>query len=115
MCKMYISKLEFEKLNLKCNIYYNIQMKIRLKVSKKNEEIYDSSHILENNHYILSELDKYQEEINYKISDNVEYLKKVQRTLLDQSLFNQIGIQKKSIFPIQLKKHLIELRKLLEK
>ena len=78
-------------------------MKIRLKVPKKNEEIYDSSHILANNQQILSELEKYQEEINYKISDNVDYIKNVQRTLLDQSLFNQISIQKKSsIFPIQL-------------
>jgi len=78
-------------------------MKIRLKVPKKNEEIYDSSHILANNQQILSELEKYQEEINYKVSDNVDYIKNVQRTLLDQSLFNQISIQKKSsIFPIQL-------------
>ena len=64
----------------------------------------DTEHILEHNKNILDKLKTYQEEINYKIVDKLDYSKKIQRILLDRSVFDKKTFSSDKLVPLCLKR-----------
>ncbi len=64
----------------------------------------DTQHILEHNKNILDKLKTYQEEINYKIVDKLDYSKKIQKILLDRSVFDKNTFSSDKLIPLCLKR-----------
>ena len=64
----------------------------------------DTQHILEHNKNILDKLKTYQEEINYKIVDKLDYSKKIQRILLDRTVFDKKTFSSDKLVPLCLKR-----------
>jgi flavin-dependent dehydrogenase len=64
----------------------------------------DTQHILEHNKNILDKLKTYQEEINYKIVDKLDYSKKIQKILLDRTVFDKKTFSSDKLVPLCLKR-----------
>ena len=64
----------------------------------------DTQHILEHNKNILDKLKTYQDEINYKIVDKLDYSKKIQRILLDRTVFDKKTFSSNKLVPLCLKR-----------
>ena len=64
----------------------------------------NTENILEHNKNILDKLKTYQEEINYKIVDKLDYSKKIQRILLDRSVFDKKTFSDDKLVPLCIKR-----------
>lgn len=64
----------------------------------------DTQHILEHNKNILDKLKTYQDEINYKIVDKLDYSKKIQKILLDRTVFDKKIFSSDKLVPLCLKR-----------
>jgi len=64
----------------------------------------NTQHILEHNKNILDKLKTYQEEINYKIVDKLDYSKKIQKILLDRTVFDKNTFSSDKLVPLSLKR-----------